>query len=287
MHDATPSRTAMATAFIRALHTQIDDPPPVCDDTVALRLLPAYQRRHIERLRALSGPWLRGFRQRRAAFTGMRSQVVVRTRYAEDALESARQAGADRYVILAAGLDTFALRQPAPAVDVLEIDHPATQNWKRSLLAQQKIRLPENLAFLPIDFEQQSLDSIWIDNDAPDFISWLGATYYLTESAIAATLSTLAERTRPGSAMVLDYWCEPPPTDPGSWLFWGTRFAVAAQQEPMLSFFKPDRIARLAESSGWRVRENLSPREQTERYLANRSDGLAVPSFAYLLYLER
>ena len=287
MQDTTPSRTAMATAFIRALHTRIDDPPPVCNDQIAFGLLPAYQRRYIERLQALSGPWLGRFRQRRGAFTGMRSQVVVRTRYAEDALESARRAGADRYVILAAGLDTFAFRQQMPAVDVLEIDHPATQQWKRNLLARQKIRLPDNLAFLPVDFERDSLGTIWIDNEAPDFVSWLGTTYYLTESAIAATLGTLAERTRPGSALVLDYWREPPPTDPGSWLFWGTRFAVASQQEPMRSFFKPDQIARLAESNGWRVRENLSPREQNQRYLADRSDGLAVPSFAYLLYLER
>jgi methyltransferase (TIGR00027 family) len=277
----------MATAFIRALHTRIDDSPPVCDDRISLALLPAYQRRYIERLRALSGPWLGQFRQRRAAFTGMRSQVVVRTRYAEDSLASARQAGADRYVILAAGLDTFAFRQPEPTVNVVEIDHPATQNWKRELLTRRKIKLPEDLTFLPFDFERESLDSIWIDNDKPDFISWLGTTYYLSQSAIAATLSTLVKRTRSGSTMVLDYWREPPPTDPGSWLLWGTRFAVAAQQEPMRSFFEPEQMARLAESAGWRIRENLSPREQDRRYLADRSDGLAVPSFAHLLCLER
>ena len=299
MLDAVPSQTATATAFIRAAHVHIDDKPPVFDDHVAYDLLPGYQRRFIKRLAALSPPWARRYRQTRNAFTTMRAQIVVRARYAEDALAKAREAGVDRMVVLAAGLDTFALRQalrqpPAqaleptdPPIEVIEIDHPATQRWKRQLLAERGIAEPSELTFLPVNFEEEALADLWIDSATPDFGSWLGTTYYLTREAIAATLTTLAERTQPGSQLVLDYWREPPPTDLSAPLLWGTRVAVALQREPMRSFFEPQDIEALAEASGWRVRENCTAAEQNRRYLAARTDQLSVPSFAHLLHLER
>jgi len=287
MLDARPSTTALATASVRALHLHVDDLPPVFDDHIALRLLPAYQRRFIRRLGALPKPLLSRYRRRYQMLTTMRAQVIVRARYAEDALRSAREAGADRYLVLAAGLDTFALRRAEPAIEVVEIDHPATQRWKRKLLAERGINEPAALTFQPIDFERQSLADFLIEAAAPDFISWLGTTYYLSRQAITSTLTILAERTQPGTELVLDYWQEPPLTDPGSPLLWGTRIAVALQQEPMRSFFDPAGIAALAESSGWQIRENCPPREQNRRYLDSRSDGLKVPSFAHLLHLTR
>lgn len=290
MLDAVPSRTATATAFIRAAHVHIDDAPPVFDDHVAYDLLPGYQRRFIKRLAALSPPWVRRYRQTRNAFTTMRAQIVVRARYAEDALAKAREAGVDRFVVLAAGLDTFALRQALrptdPPIEVVEIDHPATQRWKRKLLAERGIAEPSELTFLPVDFEEEALAHVWIDSTTPDFGSWLGTTYYLTREAITATLTTLAERTQPGSQLVLDYWREPPPTDLSAPLLWGTRVAVALQQEPIRSFFEPQDIEALAEAAGWRVRENCAATEQNRRYLAARNDQLSVPSFAHLLHLE-
>lgn len=290
MLDAVPSQTATATAFIRAAHMHIDDTPPVFDDSVAYDLLPGYQRRFIKRLAALSPPWVRRYRQTRNAFTTMRAQIVVRARYAEDALAKAREAGVDRMVVLAAGLDTFALRQAlTPAkqpIEVIEIDHPATQRWKRELLAERGIEEPSELTFLPVNFEEETLADLWIDSATPDFGSWLGTTYYLTREAITATLTTLAERTQPGSQLVLDYWREPPPTDLSAPLLWGTRVAVALQREPMRSFFEPQDIEALAEASGWRVRENCTAAEQNQRYLAARNDQLSVPSFAHLLHLE-
>jgi len=284
LEDA-PSRTALGTAFARAWHRRVDDPPTVLDDPVAERLLPAYQQRYLRRLGALARFW-RGYYLRQAdAFTALRSQVVVRSRYAEDALAAARDRGVGRYVILAAGLDTFALRQPVAPIDVLEIDHPATQGWKQELLQTRDIDLPAELAFLPVDFEAVSLAEVWPARQAPDFVSWLGATYYLTRETIAGTLETLAACTAPGSRLVLDYWSAHPPTAAGNLLLWGTRLAVALQQEPMLSFFDPDDIECLAAEAGWEVVENLTPAEQNERYLAQRSDGLVVPSFAHLLQL--
>jgi len=287
MLDARPSQTALATAFLRAVHTYIDDPPPILDDRIAFDLLPAYQRRFILRLAALSSGWQKQYRQKYGPFTNMRTHVIVRARYAEDALARAREHGINRYVVLAAGLDTFALRQKAPFIDVVEIDHPATQRWKRDLVADLDRPAPVEVTYLPVDFEHESLAERWLPNRSADFISWLGVTYYLTSAAIGHTLEVLAEHCRPGSEMVLDYWSTAPAMDVGSQLLYSTRFAVALLREPMRSFFEPAEIEALAVAAGWRVREHCPPPEQTRRYLADRDDRLAVPSFAHLLHLQR
>ncbi len=287
MLDAQPSRTAQATAFLRALHVHIDGQPPVFDDKLAFKLLPAYQQRFIDRLAILASPWMRIFRQRRGMLTAMRAQVVVRARYAEDALAAARRDGAQRYIVLSAGLDTFAARQQDPKIPVVEIDHPATQRWKRELLAGiGTSELPE-LDYVPIDFERTSLADVWVEADGVDFISWLGTTYYLSEDALTATLRAIADQVAPGSRLVLDYWRELPGIDPGQPLLWSTRAAVALQREPMRSFFQPADIARLCQSCGWTVVEDLSADDQDKRFLQGRDDRLAVPSFAHLLHLRR
>jgi methyltransferase (TIGR00027 family) len=285
MAEQSPSRTAYATAFMRALHIAVDAAPPVFNDPIAIELLPRYLRLFIDSQAGMSG-WRRRLRPADPAGTAMRSQIVVRARYAEDCLAEARASGASRYVILGAGLDTYTLREREPHIGVLEIDHPATQNWKRRLLRERGFDLPISVDFLPMDFENASLTDAWIDNSSADFISWLGTTYYLSREGIADTLAQLAACTRPGSQLVLDFWREPSDRvfNP---LLWGTRIAVALQGEPMRSFFAPDEIEELAGTAGWRVLENCSPAEQTSRYLAGRSDRLWVPSFAYLLRLER
>lgn len=287
MLDAEPSRTALATAFLRALHVHIDGKPVVFDDHLAYKLLPAYQQRFIDRLALLALPWLRVFRQRHGMLTGMRSQVVVRARYAEDTLADARREGATRYVVLSAGLDTFAARQHDPKIPVIEIDHPATQRWKRELLAGMGATKLPYLDYLPIDFERTSLADIWVASRGLDFISWLGTTYYLSEEALTSTLRSIADHVSPGSRLVLDYWRELPGIDPGQALLWSTRVAVALQREPMQSFFKPEEIAQLCESCGWTVVEDVSAAEQNARFLPGRDDRLAVPSFAHLLQLRR
>lgn len=286
MDEENPSRTAYATALMRALHVHLDGAPPVLDDRVAFELLPEYLQRSIRRRAAFARAWPMRLRPQDPAASAMRGQIVVRARYAEDCLTQSRKDGVTRYVILGAGLDTFALRQPEPAISVLEIDHPATQRWKQQLLRKRAITQPPTLTFQPVDFERSSLADLWIDNDAPDFISWLGTTYYLSREGIVHTLETLATRTRPGSQLVLDYWRESPGTVNNP-LLWGTRVAVALQGEPMRSFFDPAEIEQLAAKAGWRIKENCSPAEQRQRYLTNRNDRLRVPSFAYLLRLER
>lgn len=285
MYDLIPSRTALATAFLRAVHVQLDDPPPVLDDPVAVRLLPGYQRRFIRRQAAIPKA-LRRFGAAYAAGAAMRAQVVVRARYAEDGLAERREAGAGRYVILGAGLDTFALRQRSAPIDVLEIDHPATQAWKQQLLKRLGIAAPERLTFLPVDFERASLADLWPQRNAPDFISWLGTTYYLSREGISATLEALAGTVVTGTQLVLDYWHEPPGIRDFPLLL-GTRMAVALQGEPMRTFLAPDEVEELARQAGWRIAENASAADQNQRYLSGRADGLVVPSFARLLRLQR
>lgn len=293
MTPRDPSRTAFATALLRALHRIVDEAPPVFDDAPAAHFLPDYQQRFLRRLAALPKAWLPLFRQRRDGLTRMRSQVVVRSRYAEDALADARRSGAGRsgagrYLILSAGLDSFGLRQ-ADATDpipVLEIDHPNTQAWKRERVQALRSSVPQ-LRYLPVDFERQSLDDALPEHPEPQFISWLGTTYYLSRAAITATLTQLARRSVPGSRLVLDYWSDRTPLSLDTPLLAGTRIATAWQQEPMRSFFDPEDITRLARECGWRVHEHCPPAEQNRRYLQGRRDGLEVPAFAFLLHLER
>ncbi len=287
MQADSPSRTAMGAAFLRALHLVVDEQPWVFEDHLAAALLPGYLRRYLARLGSLPPGWLRTFRQRRSALGRMRAQILVRSRFTEDALAESRRDGAGQYLILAAGLDTFAWRQPDdPSLPVLEVDHPATQAWKRRTLARQQRPQPDNLTFRPVDFETQSLAEVLEPEPAPRFVSWLGTSYYLSEGAITATLSTLAERCAPGSRLALDYWQQLPPGFDAA-ILWGTRLATALQLEPMRCFFSPAQLATLAERSGWRVREQLPAAGQNARYLAGRRDGLEVPGFAHLVQLER
>lgn len=268
-----------------------DDAPAVFEDGAAVQLLPAYLQRYVRRLGALPKRWLKTFRLKRSSLTSMRAQVVVRARYAEDALADLQsRQGCDRFMVLAAGLDTFALRQAAlpDRVEVLEIDHPATQRWKRQRLASQGKGSIPDLTYLPIDFEQSTLaEELAQHKPARQAISWLGTTYYLTQPALAATLRALADYSAPGSRLVLDYWQQPTTADLDSLLLFGTRVATALQREPMKTFMTPSQMRKLLLDAGWHVLESCDAAMQNQRYLSRRSDGLKVPSFAHVLHAEK
>ena len=284
MEPARHSRTAEIAAFLRALHRHVDAPPWIFEDAAVESLLSLPSRHYLRRLDALARSWIAIFRQRRSGLAAMRAQIVVRARFAEDALaaHAPRQ-----YLVLAAGLDTYALRHATADMQVFELDHPATQAWKRDRIAQ----LPACLNFVPVDFEHDTvgaaLASTSFDMNLATFVSWLGTTYYLTRAAIAQTLCDVRERTPAGTRLVLDYWSEAPPVDArGRLLLASTRIATAYEGEPIHSLFAVEDMCGLVEHCGWRIREHLTPAAQNERYLAARNDGLAVPSFAYLMELE-
>jgi methyltransferase (TIGR00027 family) len=289
MRAARASQTAVATAFLRALHVAVGNEPYVFEDTAAADYLPASQRRSLKRLASLAQRWRTTYRPRHNAAADVASQVLVRARYAEDALAAAVSRGCQRYVILGAGLDTYAQRHsgdPDP-LPVIEIDHPATQKWKRARLTEDGRTLPPAATYLPIDFEQMPLEAALDDYESPQFISWLGTTYYLTREAIVDTLSGLCEHSAPGSELVLDYWREPRWLRVNPMFRWGARIAEALLPEPLRSFFDPHEMEQLATEAGWRIREHCAPDIQNGRYLAGRTDGLRVPGFAYLLHLEK
>ena len=285
MEPAQRSRTAEGAAFLRALHRHIDAKPWVFEDAAVEALLSRPGRHFLDRLDTLARSWISAFRQRRSGLAAMRAQVIVRARCAEDML-FAQNPG--QYLLLAAGLDTFALRHRTADIRVFEVDHPATQAWKQARIEAP----PASLLFVPLDFERttltEALAATAFDPTQSTFVSWLGTTYYLTRDAIAETLRGVRAQTPSGTRLVLDYWSEAPIGD--GWataLLASTRLATAFQSEPIRSLFAPADMEALARDTGWHVRAHLAPDVQNARYLANRDDGLAVPSFAYLMQLER
>ena len=284
------SRTAEVAAIQRAVHLARDARPPIFVDDEVLALLSPAVRLWL-RLPAAGWrpPYL--FRDRaQNAEARMRAQIVVRARYAEDRLERALAQGVTQYLILAAGLDTFALRRRelGRRLRVFEIDRPDTQRWKRDRL---RGRIPSHLRFVAVDFEQEgvaeALRRSTFDPRHPAFVSWLGTTYYLSREAILGTLASLRSVLAPGSELVLDYWskdCGPHRED--RWLLAGVRLAVAMQREAMKSFFTPRQIEREIAALGLEILQNASPDAQRQLYLAGRTDGLDVPDFAHLLHLR-
>lgn len=291
MRPDRPSRTAEGAALLRALHAVIDDRPLLFEDAAVADLLSPGARLA---LRPLPPPIRLGLRRRerlnpqRAA---LRGQIVLRARFAEDALEAALVAGIDQVVVLAAGLDTLALRRPGllEGCTLYEVDFPATQAWKRRRL---RGRAAQRITFVPVEFGRDDLAAALVaaglDPSRPLFVNWLGCTYYLSSAALSATLGAMAEVAAPGSAIALDYWTDRATPDWGARLLLaGIRVAVALQQEPMVGLLSPAGLARSAEAAGWTVAEDLDARAQRARWLAGRRDTLSVPEFAHLALLRR
>ncbi|TVS19390.1 MAG: SAM-dependent methyltransferase [Gammaproteobacteria bacterium] len=291
MNPQRPSRTAEGAAALRVWHTLIDDPPHVFDDRAVRPLLSGPTRLMLRNPPGLMRSAIRARERVQPELAALRGQVVLRSRFTEEALEAALAAGCDQVVILAAGLDTTALRRPelAQAGALFEVDHPATQAWKQQ-------RLPADVAatvrFVAVDFEREALDekllAAGIRPEAPMFVNWLGCTYYLEPEAVTATLAALGRVAAPGSQIVLDHWL------PDAELRWrprlllaGVRFAVALQQEPLRCLLGADELASRAAEGGWTVVEDLDAAQQRQRWLAGRTDTLALPDFARLARLVR
>jgi methyltransferase (TIGR00027 family) len=266
METGKPSRTALRVAIRRVAH-QIADPPSVLDDPIALRLIgPGYEN-DLERAMHPVGRDFRSF-------------MAARSRYAEDHLAQSIAAGVCQYVILGAGLDTFAYRNPFPHIRVFEVDFPATQAWKRSLLANASIQLPANLIFVPLDFEHKTLaDGLresGLDLSAPAFFSWLGVAPYLTLDAFRATIATVAHFPA-GSAVTFDYAFPPDSLTPARRaVFDRLAGRVAAAGEPFRLFFTPAEAEVELRRAGFRGIEQVDHDGLNALYFQNRSDGLKL-----------
>jgi methyltransferase (TIGR00027 family) len=266
METGTPSRTALRVAIRRAAH-QLVDHPPILNDPIAVRLIgPGYER-DLERA---SHTVARDFR----------CFMATRSRYAEDHLAQAVAAGMRQYVILGAGLDTFAYRNPFPQIRVFEVDFPATQQWKRALLAQASIPLPHHLTFVPLDFEHQTLAAglrnAGFDASSPAFFSWLGVVPYLTLEAFRATLADLASLPA-GTGVTFDYAFPPDTLTPAKReIFDRLAARVAAAGEPFQLFFTPAQVEAELRSAGFHRIEQADHETLNHLYFQNRADGLKL-----------
>jgi methyltransferase (TIGR00027 family) len=262
----------MRVAVRRAAH-QILDSPRVLDDPVAL---------------AIVGPQaaaeLAGNAEGQQSRVGrsVRAFMVARSRFAEDALARAVERGVRQYVVLGAGLDTFAYRNPFRdiALQVFEVDHPATQEWKRRKLRDGGIPVPPSLSFAPIDFERQTLaDGLaagGFDRHAPAFFSWLGVIMYLSPEAIDATLGYVAS-TPQGGGLAFDYAVS------RSSLGLTERLMLAALSrrvadagEPFRTLFEWPELQQKLTAMGFRSIRHLGADEINAAYFAARADGLRV-----------
>jgi methyltransferase (TIGR00027 family) len=215
---------------------------------------------------------------------GVIGEILGRSRYAEDRLEAAVKDGATQYVLLGAGLDSFAVRRIdlLPSLAVFELDHQLTQASKRETLARLGLEVPSNVTFVPFDFERESIPEALsrsrFSRQERSFLSWLGTTYYLTKEAVLGTLGGFASFAARGSEIVFDY------TDPTIFSSKGARHLLgftARRGEPMLSGLDPHALADEIRDLGLLLVENLSPEEQRARYFANRQDGLDTAEGAY------
>jgi methyltransferase (TIGR00027 family) len=260
-----PSLTALTAAAARAAHLIVDDDPLIFADTLAEAMLGERAEEFIAFHRAHGA---------HPVLAGARAQVTCRSRYTEDRLAEGVARGIGQYVVLGAGLDSFADRSPlAGRVRVFEVDHPATQEWKRRAGSAG-----ENVAFVPVDFGRDSLRDrlgrAGFDFAAPAFASWLGVTMYLDRDAIEQTLA-VAGGFAPGSEIVVDYMLPPGRRDAAGDSYAVQVGRVAAERgEPWLSLFAPEEMATLLGRHGFGPVRDVRQRDMIPAAAWERTDSL-------------
>ena len=274
-----PSLTALTAAAARAAHLIVDNEPRIFADTLAGAMLGERAEEFIAYHRAHGT---------HPVLAGARAQVTCRSRYAEDRLARGVERGIGQYVLLGAGLDSFAYRSPlASRIRVFEVDHPATQDDKRRVvevaggaggMAGGVRAAPDGVTFVPVDFTRDSLaDGLGragFDAARPAFVSWLGVTMYLDASAIEATVSVLGGFA-PGSEVVLDYLLPAGLRDAAGQAYADLVGQVAAQRgEPWRSVFAPQDMAALLARHGFGPARDVGQRGMVPAAAWDRSDAL-------------
>ena len=268
MQPGEPSHTALGAAAHRAVH-QVLERGRIFADPLAVRILGADAEAAVRD--AENNP------SRRM----LRLFIAVRTRFAEDALAAAVAHGVRQLVVLGAGLDTYAYRNAfAESLHVFEVDHPATQAWKRQRLAEAAIPLPHTLTFAPVDFERETLAdglaAAGFDPAKQSFFTWLGVVPYLTEQAVFSTLGFIAHL--PGGAHVVFDYGNPPASGLDRDRYANAQEAlgarVASVGETFRSYFETGALHAKLRALGFREIEDLGPALIRERYFANRGGSL-------------
>jgi methyltransferase (TIGR00027 family) len=268
MNNPGGSLTSLGAAHLRAVHQLLDSEPRLLRDPVIIQLLDRHLVEQIENNAAA---------YREPGSLALRSHIVLRSRYAEDQLALAYARGIRQYLLLGAGLDTFAWRQPPGMEDlrIFEADHPATQAQKIEWLSRAGFTMPDNGRFVPVDFEMESLGEALHRSDfdftLPVFISWLGVTVYLSMEAIDAifrfvvTLPALSE-------IVFTFAQKKQPETLRS-----SAERAAEVGEPWKTFIRPEDMAWKLCKMGYSSFRILQPEEAEELYYSGREDGLPPP----------
>lgn len=269
-----PDNTAVRVALWRALHVLADAPPHVLADDVGLKLVAPPE----------------GWQQRpdMSPFTKpFRASILARARFIEDLVTKRSASGVGQYVLLGAGLDTFAQRRPelASRLTVFEVDAPGTQAWKRRRLVELGYGVPSFLKLVPVDFEAgqgwwERIAAAGFDAGRPAVVASTGVSMYLTKEAIAATLRQVASLAK-GSTFVMSFLLPmeqmDPEIRPG---FQRAADGARASGTPFISFFAPDELLELAKTCGFRDARHVSSGALAERYFSGRTDGLRPPNAA-------
>jgi methyltransferase (TIGR00027 family) len=276
-----PENTAVRVALWRALHLLADPPPHVIEDDIGLKIAaPEAGWRN----RPDMSPFTRAFR----------ASIVARARFIEDLVDERAGAGVAQYVILGAGLDTFAQRRPelAARLVVFEIDQPGPQAWKRQRLLELGLGVPAFLRLVPVDFEAgdawwERLGAAGFDSARPAVVASTGVSMYLTRDAIAATLRQVAALA-PGSTLAMSFMLPIEMADPE--VRPGIERAAAgarANGTPFISFFMPADILAMARDAGFKQVEHVSADALAQRYFSGRADGLRPPRNSEELLVAR
>lgn len=322
MQETSISRMALWTAYFRAFHAQYAS-SKVFDDFLAARIVDGLITQQLANTRGLAkmlmmseaeraslephmrqalaaldrvGPsHLRPFASDDAAFAWIMkvmvpsSLVLSRARYAEDRLSDALARGVRQYVILGAGLDTFAFRRPEilNRLRVFEVDHPSTQSGKRRRLFELGWKEPNELRFVPVDLAKESLGTALtrsgFDSRVPAFFSWLGVTFYLKRDTVLATMRSIADIAPAGSELVFDYF-ETDAFVPEKQAL-RVHFTIREGErvgEPLTGGFNPATLAADLVSAGLRLVEDLDPSEIQRRWFNGRADGYYAFEQAHL-----
>jgi methyltransferase (TIGR00027 family) len=279
LQEGQPSHTARGAAAYRALHQTLEG-GVIFSDPFAIRILDDAARARRDEIAA--SPSLRP----------LRLFIAARSRFSEDTLIACVARGVRQIVVLGAGFDTFALRNPheSQGVRVFEVDYPATQAWKREHLKQAGFAVPASLTFAPVDFERQSLAdglaAAGFAADRPAFFQWLGVVPYLSRDAIGDTLDFIAGI--PDSEVVFDY-AEPFANYPAERRqnVMAVAAGAAARGEPWLSLFDPAEVSDMLRAKGFAVVEDLGLAELTNRFYGSLKQGIVIGPGAHVVRAQR
>ncbi len=273
MAEREASDTALGVAVLRAVHQMIDGKPKILNDPVMVQMLDEETRSRIQ-----NQPEIYQLPHSQA----LRSRVLLRSRFAEDRLAEAVTRGIRQFVLLGAGMDTFAYRQPnwANELQIFEVDHPASQSAKRHRLKEFHIPIPPNLEYVEADLEKESVGSALehsrFDFNQPAFFSCLGVLMYLTETAVDSLLSFVASM--PPSSEIVFTFANDNPNHPSL-----IERSAEALGEPWLTKFQPEDLKEKLRHLGFSGILFLTPEMIAERYMQDRQDGLPVPRKASIV----